>query len=85
MSYKARYKSNSVDEYQLLSTHLEECAMYVELFAHKIGLSKSALLTALLHDLGKNSRNWQEYLEENHNTGRKSKKFGKKLKNTPLA
>ena len=74
MSCKARYKTNSDTEYQLLSIHLKECAMYVELFAHKIGLPKPALLTALLHDLGKNSNIWQEYLEENHKTGKKSKK-----------
>ena len=72
--FKARYKTNSDTEYQLLSTHLEECAMYVELFAHKIGLPKPALLMALVHDLGKNSWIWQEYLEDSHKTGKKDKK-----------
>ena len=74
MDYKARYRTNSDTEYQLLSTHLEECAMFVELFAKKIGLPKPALLTALLHDSGKNCQIWQEYLEENHKTGKKDKK-----------
>ncbi|MDR2574987.1 MAG: CRISPR-associated endonuclease Cas3'', partial [Treponema sp.] len=72
--YKARYKTGSETEYQLLSTHLEETAMYVELFAKKIGLPKPALLTALSHDLGKNCKPWANYLEENHKNGRKGKK-----------
>jgi len=74
MQYKARYKTGSDTEYQLLSTHLEECAMYVELFAKKIGLPKPAILTALVHDLGKNCKSWSEYLENSHKKGKKSDK-----------
>ncbi|MDR2542203.1 MAG: CRISPR-associated helicase Cas3' [Treponema sp.] len=74
MICKARFKTNSEDEYQLLTTHLEEVGMYVELFAKKIGLPKPAKLIALLHDLGKNNAIWQKYLEENHKTGKKNKK-----------
>jgi CRISPR-associated endonuclease/helicase Cas3 len=74
MYYKARYKTNSDTEYQLLSTHLEECAMYVELFAKEVSLIKSAILIALVHDLGKNCNTWAAYLEENRKKGRKGKK-----------
>jgi CRISPR-associated endonuclease/helicase Cas3 len=62
--FKARYKTNSDQEYQLLADHLRETGMYVELFAKEIGLSKPALLTGLLHDLGKNCKSWQGYLDE---------------------
>jgi len=74
MLYKARYKTNSETEYQLLSTHHEETAMFVELFAREIGLIKPALLTALVHDLGKGCDSWAKYLEENRKKGRKGKK-----------
>jgi len=72
--YKARYRTGSDTEYQLLSTHLEETAMYVELFAKDIRLSKPALLIGLVHDLGKACNSWAAYLEENHKNGRKGKK-----------
>ncbi|MHB9292878.1 putative CRISPR-associated endonuclease/helicase Cas3 [Hollandina sp. SP2] len=62
--YKARYKTDSATEYQLLTDHLRETGMYVELFAKKIGLPKPALLIGLLHDLGKNCKPWQDYLNE---------------------
>jgi CRISPR-associated endonuclease/helicase Cas3 len=74
LRYKARYKTGSDTEYQLLSTHLEETAMYVELFAKKIGLSKPALLTALSHDLGKNCKSWAAYLEDSHKSCKKNAK-----------
>jgi len=72
MEYKARYKTNSDTEYQLLTTHLAETAMYVELFSKKIGLIKPAILTALTHDLGKNCNSWQKYLNNSHITSKKS-------------
>jgi CRISPR-associated endonuclease/helicase Cas3 len=62
--YKARYKTGSDEEYQLLICHLNEVGMYTELFAEKIGLAKLGLLIGLLHDLGKNCKPWQDYLEE---------------------
>jgi CRISPR-associated endonuclease/helicase Cas3 len=62
--YKARYKTGSDREYQLLADHLQETGMYAELFAKEIGLPKPALLTGLLHDLGKNCKPWQDYLDE---------------------
>jgi len=73
-SYKARYRTNSDTEYQLLSTHLDETAVLADLFAKKIGLQKPAILTALVHDLGKNCNSWAEYLENSHKTGKKSDK-----------
>ena len=73
--YKARYKTDSNSEYQTLTDHLLETAMYVELFANKIGLSKLSVLTALTHDLGKNTELWQEYLENSHKTGKKYEKM----------
>jgi CRISPR-associated endonuclease/helicase Cas3 len=74
MTYKARYRTGSNTEYQGLSTHLTETAMYVELFAKKIGLSKSALLTALVHDMGKACQPWQGYLEDNNKNGKTENK-----------
>jgi CRISPR-associated endonuclease/helicase Cas3 len=62
--YKARYKTGSNTEYQLLTDHLRETGMYTEIFAKKTGLAKPALLIGLLHDLGKNCELWQDYLDE---------------------
>lgn len=66
MVYKARYRTGSDSEYQSLEAHLNETAMLAELFGRKIGLEKLALLIALAHDLGKNSKPWQNYLESRH-------------------
>jgi CRISPR-associated endonuclease/helicase Cas3 len=71
---KARYKTGSDTEYQLLSSHLTEAAMFVELFSKKISLPKPALLTGLVHDLGKNCKTWAIYLEDSHKTGKKNHK-----------
>jgi CRISPR-associated endonuclease/helicase Cas3 len=71
LKLKARYKTGSTSEFQLLSSHLEETGMFVELFAKKIGLPKPALLTALVHDLGKGSKSWQAYLDKSIQTGKK--------------
>jgi hypothetical protein len=43
IQYKARYKTNSDKEFQLLTTHLQETGMYAELFAKEIDLPKSVL------------------------------------------
>ena len=74
MQFKARYRVDSNTDYQLLATHLRETAMYAELFAQKIGLSKPAILMALSHDLGKGCKSWAGYLEASHRKGRVSKK-----------
>ena len=70
MIFKARYGTGSNSGYQLLSVHLKETAMYAELFAEQIRLSKLALLTALVHDLGKNCKVWQNYLDESQKNGK---------------
>jgi CRISPR-associated endonuclease/helicase Cas3 len=64
IQYKARYKTDSDREYQLLSEHLETTGMYTELFAKEIGLARPARLIGLLHDLGKNCKPWQDYLDK---------------------
>jgi CRISPR-associated endonuclease/helicase Cas3 len=74
MIYKARYRTNSDTEYQTLETHLNETAMFVELFSRKIDLHKPALLTALVHDQGKYSKSWQTYLESHHKDGKRDGK-----------
>ena len=74
MANIARFKTNSDTEYQTLTNHLVEVAMLVDLFARKISLPKPAILTALLHDLGKNNGIWENYLRESHKTGKKTKK-----------
>jgi CRISPR-associated endonuclease/helicase Cas3 len=74
MIFKARYRTGSDAEYQELKAHLEETAMYVELFGKKIGLQKPALLTGMVHDLGKYPRSWQEYMEKHHKTGKRDRK-----------
>jgi CRISPR-associated endonuclease/helicase Cas3 len=68
--FKARYRTDSNKEYQLLETHLAETAMFVELFAKKIGLQKPALLIGSSHDIGKGNPPWQDYLEQNKVFGR---------------
>jgi len=72
--YKARYRTGSDTEYQFVSTHLTETAVLAELFANKLGLSNLAVLTALVHDLGKACDTWADYLEKNHKTGKKEHK-----------
>jgi CRISPR-associated endonuclease/helicase Cas3 len=74
MKYKARYKTGSITEYQPLTTHLDECAMFAELFAKKIRLPKPAFLIALVHDLGKNCKTWANYLDDKHLKGKKGGK-----------
>jgi HD-GYP domain-containing protein (c-di-GMP phosphodiesterase class II) len=66
MEFKARYRTGSDTEYQSLPNHSAEVGMYVELFAKSIGLSKPALLIGLVHDLGKNCKTWEAYLETGH-------------------
>ncbi|MDR2073341.1 MAG: CRISPR-associated endonuclease Cas3'', partial [Spirochaetaceae bacterium] len=73
--YKARYKTGSDTEYQLLTDHLRETGMYTELFAKDISLPKLGLLIGLLHDFGKNCKLWQGYLDEKKDF----RKIGEKL------
>jgi CRISPR-associated endonuclease/helicase Cas3 len=73
MTFKARYRTKSDAEYQPLYLHLEEVGMYVELFAKKINLPKPALLTGLVHDMGKGSVLWQRYLDESVRSKKRDK------------
>jgi CRISPR-associated endonuclease/helicase Cas3 len=68
--YKARYRTHSDTDYQTLTDHLNETGMLAELFAKPCGLERLGLLIGLLHDLGKNSQAWQEYLEKNKESGK---------------
>ncbi|MFC0232694.1 CRISPR-associated helicase Cas3' [Vagococcus entomophilus] len=47
---------------QLLKDHLKESARLSEDFGRKIGLGKTCYLTGLIHDLGKYSNAFQQYL-----------------------
>jgi CRISPR-associated endonuclease/helicase Cas3 len=48
---------------QSLSEHLLEVASLTKLFAGKLGLARSGELVGLLHDLGKYSSDFQNYLK----------------------
>jgi len=50
-------------EWQLLRDHLEETALLAESFAGKFGCEKVGKLLGLCHDLGKYSKEFQEYLK----------------------
>ncbi|MFA1643820.1 CRISPR-associated helicase Cas3' [Chryseomicrobium imtechense] len=49
-------------ENQTVSTHLSECKLLAESFGEKIGLKHLAGLASLLHDMGKYSQEFQNYL-----------------------
>lgn len=51
-------------EKQLLKDHLLECAALSGDWGAKIGLRKTGYLAGLLHDLGKYSDEFQEYLKK---------------------
>lgn len=54
----------SDEEKQLLKNHLVECAELSADWGEKIGLRKTSYLAGLLHDLGKFSSKFQEYLKK---------------------
>ncbi|MDR2792611.1 MAG: CRISPR-associated helicase Cas3' [Treponema sp.] len=74
MIYKARYRKDSNTEYQTLEAHLEETALYLEVFAKEICLPKAAFLIGALHDMGKNCKSWQGYLDTNQKFGKTAEK-----------
>ncbi|MCB0768104.1 MAG: CRISPR-associated endonuclease Cas3'' [Flavobacteriales bacterium] len=51
------------DKSQALAVHLAEVAALAEGYAEKIGLPKSAALIGLIHDLGKYSNEFQNYIK----------------------
>lgn len=57
-----REKDKDHKEPQYLWTHLTEASELAKGFASKIGLSKSGEILGLLHDLGKASKEFQNYL-----------------------
>ena len=57
-----REKDKDHKEPQYLWTHLTEASELAKGFASKIGLSKSGEILGLLHDLGKASKDFQNYL-----------------------
>jgi len=64
MEFYAHFRENdtSFKEPQYLWTHLLETSQLAENFAGKIGMSRSGKLLGLLHDLGKASQEFQNYL-----------------------
>ncbi len=50
-------------EAQSLCNHLSRTAIYAGQFAHKIGLKDAGRIIGLLHDLGKASRDFQNYIQ----------------------
>jgi CRISPR-associated endonuclease/helicase Cas3 len=66
MIFKARYRKRPEKEFQTLVAHLNETGLLAEIFGRKLGLDKPALLIGLVHDLGKYSKEWAAYLEENN-------------------
>lgn len=67
MDYIAHVKKNRQtddQEFQSLFTHLSESGDLAERFAEKIGLSNAGKLLGLIHDLGKYSQAFQDYIRE---------------------
>ena len=57
------HKRKNTDEDQLLSTHLTEVAELAAGFAEKLGLTDAGRLLGLLHDFGKYSHEFQNYIQ----------------------
>ena len=57
------HQRSADDDIQTLETHLLEVAASCQTFAHKIGLGKQGELIGLLHDLGKYSSTFQNYIK----------------------
>ena len=63
MELIARYRT-LFPKAQLLETHLLESAEYALLFASKLGYNEIACIAGFLHDAGKGTEVWQNYLAE---------------------
>lgn len=63
MDFVARYRENE-PHFQNLEEHLTETAQLAQVFGKPFGFGFLAQLSALLHDAGKASKNWQEYLRK---------------------
>lgn len=67
MDYIAHVRKNRQTddkEFQSLFTHLSESGELAERFAEKIGLPNAGKLLGLIHDLGKYSQAFQDYIRE---------------------
>ena len=51
---------------QLTKQHLQECADYARAIGAKFAASEICYVTALLHDIGKFSSRFNEYLKQSH-------------------
>ena len=57
------HRRKSDDDKQLLSDHLQETAKLASLFAQKIALPSAGRIIGLLHDFGKYSQEFQNYIK----------------------
>lgn len=63
MNYYARNRKTD-NQYQLLETHLLETSELASKFGEDFSLSELLKLAGLLHDFGKYTKSWQQYLED---------------------
>ncbi len=64
MNYYARNRKTD-NEYQLLETHLWETSNLAEIFGRDFKMGTLLQLAGLIHDFGKYTKSWQQYLKDN--------------------
>lgn len=64
MIFYARNRKSD-NEYQLLENHLLETASICEHYGKDFGMEQLLYLAGLIHDFGKYTNGWQEYLQQN--------------------
>lgn len=65
-TYFARLRKDDTERGQTLATHLQGVAQHMEIGAKALGLTHIARLIGLLHDLGKCSKAFADYLAASH-------------------